>query len=505
MIYLIVATVWIFCSDAFLAAVLPQATLARLSELQTFKGIFFVVATAALLYFLIRQTMSRVRSSEAQRLALLQRLELILQNMPIACMSMDREFHFTYWNPAAQRVFGFTFDEMRGKRPFETISPASRETLARDVFRRLQINPQPISSEVDNRTKDGRTIQCTWIVSPLRSAEGEFLGAISMVVDQTEQRRTRIALEESEQSLARAQSIAHLGNWELNLVTGKVAWSEEMFAIFGMPPMKEGLTVEMFEPHVHPDDRANVLRCINNCIEHGALYDVEYRVLISDGSIKHVRGQGQTTRDAAGKSILFFGTVLDITQRKQAEEKLRELNETLEQRVIQRTAQLREALEDLRTFSETVSHDLRTPLQSLARFAQELAVAASVQSDDDAAERVRRIIASTTRLDRLMSELYEYNQLVRSEIQPQRISLVLLLHELIGQLKREPQFADAEIIVREPMPWVLAHRPTLSLVLQNLLIGMLNCGDCIVTLHSEIHEGMARLCIDNSAAGNASN
>jgi PAS domain S-box-containing protein len=223
---------------------------------------------------------------------------------------------------------------------------------------------------------------------------------------------------------------------------------------------------------IHPDDQAIVrerMRIIRE--QRMAVGLQEQRMRRHDGSYVWV--------DVAAIPFDIDGQpgtqvlVLDISARKKAEEELRQLNETLEKRVAQRTVELQQALDDLRTFSYMISHDLRTPLAGIRRFGEQVLSGAGVQSDPETQDAARRIIAMSVRLDRLTQDLFEYNKLARAEIQLQRISSVLVAHEVLGQLRRDPAFADAQINVREPMPWVLTHRSTLALVLQNLVLNAL--------------------------------
>lgn len=197
--------------------------------------------------------------------------------------------------------------------------------------------------------------------------------------------------------------------------------------------------------------------------------------------------------------------VRDITGKKQAEQELRQLNETLEMRVAHRTAQLQQANEDLKTFAYTISHDLRTHLRTMRRFADELIQAGSGPSEPLTQDRARRIVASAARLEHLIQDLLEYNQLARTEIRLQRVSLVLVVHEVVGQLQRDPEFDSVDIRVHEPMSWVLAHRPTLALVVQNLIHNAVQSipGEIkpVVKISAEDHGQAARLIVEDNGLG----
>lgn len=136
-----------------------------------------------------------------------------------------------------------------------------------------------------------------------------------------DERTERLSLSRSR--LADAQRIARLGNWDWNIVRGELWWSDEIYRIFGVEPRAFEATYEAFLKKVHPDDRELVIRRVNEALEDRCPYDIEHRILLSDGSMKQVHEQGIATFDGSGTPIRMRGTVQDITERKQAEEALR--------------------------------------------------------------------------------------------------------------------------------------------------------------------------------------
>jgi two-component system CheB/CheR fusion protein len=140
-----------------------------------------------------------------------------------------------------------------------------------------------------------------------------------------EHKRAEEKLLESEERLKRAQEIAHLGSWELDLITDNLSWSDEVYRIFGQKPQEFAATYEAFLDAVHPDDRGAVEAAYSGSIREGRdSYEIEHRVVRkSTGEIRHVHEKCEHMRDESGRIIRSVGMVHDITERKHAEEKLR--------------------------------------------------------------------------------------------------------------------------------------------------------------------------------------
>ncbi len=136
---------------------------------------------------------------------------------------------------------------------------------------------------------------------------------------ETELTIKNLALEESQNTLARAQAVAHLGNWKLDLINNHLSWSEEVFRIFEIDPNQFAASYEAFLERIHPEDRKWVTRAFSDSVLNKQSYDIEHRLLMSDGRVKYVNERGETLYDVEGNPIESLGTVLDLTELKNAQ------------------------------------------------------------------------------------------------------------------------------------------------------------------------------------------
>ena len=135
------------------------------------------------------------------------------------------------------------------------------------------------------------------------------------------------SLKESEERLAQAQELAHIGCWERNLATNKLHCSDEKYRIFGLKPQEFELTYDqLLNYYVHPDDRNYLDNAVKEALK-GKPYSIDYRIILANGEERIVHAKGEGVFDENNNPVRTIGTVQDITERKKAEEKLRESEE----------------------------------------------------------------------------------------------------------------------------------------------------------------------------------
>ena len=230
----------------------------------------------------------------------------------------------THWNKSAERIFGYRAEEIIGVQCAMLASPKYRNEIY-DLLEKIRNGETVVNQESERIHKDGHLIHVALTLSPIRNAEGQITGISAIERDITEHKVAEQRLRHSEYGLAEAQRIAHLGNWELDLVNDTLTWSDEIYRIFEIDPKNFTASYEAFLNRIHPEDREMVNKAYKESVEKKRPYDIVHRLLMSDGRIKYVNEKCETYYDEDDNPLRSNGTVHDITERYTAQLELAQL------------------------------------------------------------------------------------------------------------------------------------------------------------------------------------
>jgi len=246
---------------------------------------------------------------------------------------------------------------------------------------------------------------------------------------------------ESERQLSRAQAIAHLGSWQLDLTDGSMNWSDELYRILGVEPGSVPAYYLTFLDRFTPQDREVIRKAIREALENRQPVTAQFcRIARPDGSQRILRVEAEVILDGAGVPALMIGTSHDVTELKQAEEQVRTLTDELERRVIQRTSLLQASVRELESFSYFVSHDLRAPVARLEGFCRALAEDCTNCSSSNCsvyAERAERVVRQIKQIIDAFNNLTHY---ARCKMVIEAIDLSAAVRRIAeGFLQSEPE------------------------------------------------------------------
>jgi PAS domain S-box-containing protein len=238
-------------------------------------------------------------------------------------------------------------------------------------------------------------------------------------------------VQERTKALTETQNIARLGQWQLNLKTNELSWSDEVFRIFEIDKNEFSASYEAFLNAIHPDDRGKVNAAYTKSLEDKKPYEIIHRLLMKDGSIKYLRELCRNEFDDDGTLLRSLGAVQDITELKQAENRYKEANKQL----IQAKNDAEAANLAKSVFLSNMSHELRTPLNAVLGFSEILAH--DPQLNEKQKENLEIINRSGSRLLVLINNILDMSKIEagRIELEFKPVDLHFLLRD-IGDMMR---------------------------------------------------------------------
>lgn len=268
--------------------------------------------------------------------------------------------------------------------------------------------------------------------------------------------------EENEQRLKEAQHLAHIGNWELDIINNNLYWSDEIYRIFNCKPQEFGATYEAFLSFIHPEDRNFVNESYINHLSTKKPYNITHRLLLANDEIKYVNERCTSEFDKHGNPIISKGTVADVTEQYKYEQKLLKAKEEAEQSNMLKTE-----------FLHNLSHEIRTPMNGIIGFAN------FIDSPDLSAEKrsyYANIIQSCSlQLLKIIDDIIEISILETKRISITKDSFNLneLLMELYSVFNLKVVDRNIQIHLKKGLPdgcsKIISDRNKLHKILSNLI------------------------------------
>ncbi|MBE9116786.1 PAS domain-containing protein [Lusitaniella coriacea LEGE 07157] len=403
-------------------------------------------------------------------------LEKLYETSPVGLCLQDEDLKFLRINQALADINGASVEEHLGKR-LRDITPELASRIE-PILRQVIDTGKPIHNvEIRSVTPTNPERERCWTVSyyPI-----DFLldgyGVGGVVVEVTERVRAEKALRESRAKLVEAQRLAKIGNWELelqediDLTTARAEWSDELFQIYRLEPQQEPLSfTELLQCHP-PDSREILQNALNSLIENGIPFSVDIQFACPNEEPCYLNAIGQAIRNKEGEIIKLYGTVMDITKRKQIETELLCQNAALEEAIA--VAQAADSENQAKSeFLANMSHEIRTPMNAIL-------VASQLLEKTEVNLKQQKLLQTLTnggqRLLALINDILDLSKLeaqrLRLENRPFNVKMVFLSLSELFRSQAQTKEIDLKFDIAADVPQkIVGDDFRLQQVLSNLI------------------------------------
>jgi diguanylate cyclase (GGDEF)-like protein/PAS domain S-box-containing protein len=263
------------------------------------------------------QAESALRATQARN----RELALIVDQSYDAIITKDTFNRIITWNRGAERIFGWSADEVLGRNFMALMAPGADEAALQAAIARIG-ERRAQTWETVRTTKSGRQIHVEVTVSPLFDDDGKHLGEISINRDISQRVQAEDALRDHRLFLEQAQEVGGIGSWALSLTDGRLTWSDETARIFGIEPATFDGREETFYGRVHPEDAERVRADKALAQSTRTPFTSEFRILRPDGSQRWICEHAAIICDHEGRALRVLGVAQDITERRAAQERI---------------------------------------------------------------------------------------------------------------------------------------------------------------------------------------
>ena len=344
---------WILLSDRAVEALV--ATPRTLGIIQTYKGWFFILFTAVLLFFVVLRLQKKAAQAEWESGRITNQYHSALEALPLAAQGYDEERRVIFWNPASETLYGYSKSEALGRRLEDLIIPPEmRDQVIQAIQNWLDNGAVIPPGQLHLQRKDGSpvTVHSTHIM--FEGSAGKEMFCLD--IDLTEQIRTTEALQESERQLRLTIDATNDGIWDYDLSTDEFRYSARLANMLGHAWGELPTKGCFCRNNIHVDDLERFRKAFDDYLEgRTPEYSVEFRLPHKRGGWRWIYSRGRiVARDEQGRPTRIIGAHTDISELKDTQEKLRRARDQAEA-----------ASRSKSEFLANMSHELRTPLNGL--------------------------------------------------------------------------------------------------------------------------------------------
>ena len=391
--------------------------------------------------------------------------QAVIDNAPFGAhmyrLDPDDRLVFIGFNRKAVEMLDLDHRPLLGK-TLEEAFPGTVGTDAPEAYRRVARDGG--TYDVDQFAYDAERITGVFEVHAFNFGQRQ----VSVFFrDVTETRLAEHRMLELSEMLTIAQRAARAGFWSWDVPSGKLTWTPEFFALFGLPADAEP-SFPTWRAALHPDDVEAAEARIMSALEEHAPLENEYRVVLADGTERWIGAVGTTSYADDGSPLRMSGICLDIDERKHREEEIRALNEELEGRVAERTRELSASIRELEQFVYSVSHDLRSPLRALDGFSQVLLEDYDAALDDEGRDHLRRIRHAAQHMAELIDALLALAKVGRRQVDLRMVDLTAAAERILDELRHSDPGRSVSVKVEDGLQ-ARTDEALADIVLRNLL------------------------------------
>lgn len=399
-----------------------------------------------------------------------------------------------FWSKGIQKFFGYSPEDLSND-SFAWEKYIHPDDLI-DVKESIQL---ALKSENDYWEKDYRYLKATGEYSfvldrgfIVRNRDGKPQRMVGSITDITFERNLQSLLEN-------ASRLAKMGSWEIDLVNSKVFYSKITREIHEFDDSFEPTVENGVNFYKEGYSREAIVNAMSDAIMKGLSWDIELEITTSKGNNRWVRAMGEP-EFIDGNCVRLYGNFQDINDRKLAELKLQELNETLEKRA----QQLAVSNDELQQFAYVSSHDLQEPLRMVTSFLTLLQKKYGDQLDDKATQYIHYAVDGAQRMRHVILDLLEYSRVGSNEEALKKIDLKILIEEILILHRKQIQDIDASFSI-EPLPVIYSLETPVRQVFQNLISNSLKYHAAntrpIITIESKEYETYNEFSIADNGIG----